>query len=85
MKQQTPIHISESLLMAGLKRHVRICDAVLNSSAFLSSDDRVQIMQNLLEAKGNPSINEIEAVCTEWADDNLSFNMVKARLQSNRY
>jgi hypothetical protein len=70
--------LADKLLMSGLQRHVRICDVVLNSDAYLSCEDRVYLIQLLLEEKSNMTDDQIGDKCKEHADANLGNNMIRA-------
>lgn len=70
----------ESLTFSGLQRYVRISETVRNSDAYLSCDDRHQLICDLLDEKGNPTVAEIEKRCAELADVNLGYNMTNAQI-----
>ncbi len=72
------------LLMSGLQRYVKIVEVVRSSDAFLSGDDRMALINEMLDHEpGNPTVKQIEARCQKLADAMLQTNMVDARIRAD--
>jgi hypothetical protein len=75
-----PVTEPAQMTFSAMERFVRIVDTVRCSDEYLSSGDRMDLINDLLDAPGNPTVAEIEAKCKALADAALGNNMVAARV-----
>ena len=68
----------KKMTFSAFERYVRIVETVRNSNAFLSADDRMRVICDLLDGGDSPSIESIEAVCKSEADTHLEYNIALA-------
>lgn len=75
---RNPDGLADQLLVSGLKRHVRICDTVLNSDDYLGNNERVSLIQDLLAEKSDLTVKQIKVRCKELADQTCGNNTINA-------
>jgi hypothetical protein len=66
---------ADKMTVSGLQRYVRIVDAVLNSASYLSCEDRINLIHEILDSTTNPRKDEIEVLCKASEDVNMEHNL----------